>query len=110
MEQLVAGAWAERYPPEQPKFKSPLILLHGVWSGAWCWQGWATHFCNRGWDCVAIDLRRRSAQNPMGNLQNLSFSDCVKDLGEVIRSFSNPPVLLAMNLGGLMALKISKQT
>ena len=86
------------------------MLLHGVWSGAWCWQSWATHFCNLGWDSVAIDLRRRSAQNPMGNLQNLSFSDCVKDLGEVVRSFSNPPVLLAMNLGGLMALKISEQT
>ena len=109
MEQFIAGLWAERYPPPQPKFKSPLILLHGVWSGAWCWQGWATHFCNLGWDCVAIDLRRRSAQNPIGTLQNLVFSDCVKDLGEVIRSFSNPPVLLAMNLGALMALKISEQ-
>jgi pimeloyl-ACP methyl ester carboxylesterase len=46
----------------------------------------------------------------MGNLHNLSFSDCVKDLGEVIRSFSTPPVLLAMNLGALMALKVCEQT
>ena len=46
----------------------------------------------------------------MRNLNNLSFSDCVKDLGEVIRSFSTPPVLLAMNLGALMALKVSEQT
>ena len=46
----------------------------------------------------------------MGNLHNLSFSDCVKDLREVIRSFSAPPVLLAMNLGALMALKVCEQT
>jgi non-heme chloroperoxidase len=109
MEQL-AGSWAERYPPAQPKFQSPLVLVHGVWSGAWCWQSWATHFCNLGWDSLAVDLRRRSAQDPMGDLHNLSFSDCVKDLGEVIRSFSTPPVLLAMNLGALMALKVSEQT
>jgi non-heme chloroperoxidase len=110
MKQLITGLSAERYPPEQAKFNSPLVLVHGVWSGAWCWQSWATHFCNLGWESIAIDLRYRSAQNPMGNLHNLSFSDCVKDLGEVIRSFSTPPVLLAMNLGALMALKVSEQT
>src|SRR5262249_26516283 len=41
---------------------------------------------------------------------NLSFSDCVRDLAQVICSFSTPPVLLAMNLGALMALKASEQT
>ena len=110
MKQLIAGVSAERYPPEQAKFKSPLVLVHGVWSGAWCWQSWASHFCNLGWDSVAIDLRRRTAQNPMGNLSSLSFGDCVRDLGQVIGSFSAPPVLLAMNLGALMALKVLEQS
>jgi len=110
MKELVAGSLAERYPPEQEKFKSPLVLVHGVWSGPWCWQSWATHFCNLGWDCVAIDLRRRSIPNPAGSLSRLSFDDCVRDLGEVIRSFSTLPILLAMNLGALMALKALEQT
>ena len=110
MERLIAGVPAEDYPPEQAKFRSPLLLVHGVWSGAWCWLRWATHFSNLGWESIAIDLRHRSAQNPMGNLDNLSFSDCVRDLVQVIRSFSTPPVLLAMNLGALMALKASEQT
>jgi pimeloyl-ACP methyl ester carboxylesterase len=105
MKQLIAGLSAERYPPEKVKFKAPLLLVHGVWSGPWCWQGWATHFCNLGWDSIAIDLRRRSGRNPMRQVQNLSFTDCVQDLGEVIRSFSTPPVVLAINLGALMALK-----
>ena len=105
MRQLIAGLSAERYPPEQAKFKSPLLLVHGVWSSAWCWQTWATHFCNLGWDSIAIDWRR-SGQNSMGRGQNLSFSDCVQDLGEVICSFSRPPIVLAMNLGALMALKV----
>lgn len=110
MQQLIAGLSAKHYPPAPAKFKSPLILVHGVWSGAWCWQSWATHFCNLGWDCFAIELRRRSTQNPMGNLQNFSFDDCVKDLQEVVRSFSTPPVLLAMNLGALIALKVCEQS
>jgi pimeloyl-ACP methyl ester carboxylesterase len=110
MKQLIAGLSAERYPPEQTKFKSPLVLVHGVWTGAWSWQTWATHFCNLGWDCVAVDLRRRSEQNSVGNLQRLSFDDCVHNLAEVIRSFSPPPVLLAMNLGALMVLKALQES
>ena len=108
MKRFIAGVSAEEYPPEQAKFRAPLLLVHGVWSGAWCWQSWATHFCNLGWESIAIDLRHRSAQNPLGNL-DLSFGDCVRDLAQVIRSFSTPPVLLAMNLGALMALKASEQ-
>jgi pimeloyl-ACP methyl ester carboxylesterase len=105
MKQSIAGHWADRYPPEKPKFKCALLLVHGLWTGPSSWQSWATHFCNLGWDCVAVDLRRRSAPDPATHLRRLSFDDCVSDLGDVIRSFSTPPVLLAMNLGALMALK-----
>jgi pimeloyl-ACP methyl ester carboxylesterase len=105
MKRLIAGLSAEEYSPEQAKFRSPLLLVHGVWSGAWCWQSWGTHFSNLGWDAIAVDLRRRSTENPLGQLKGLGFSDCVQDLGDVIRSLSDPPVVLAMNLGALMALK-----
>jgi len=105
MKTVIAGLSADHYPPEQEKFKSPLLLVHGVWSGPWCWQTWATHFCNLGWDCIAVDLRRRATENPLENLPDLSFDDCVRELVGAIRCFSNPPVLVAMNLGALMALK-----
>jgi pimeloyl-ACP methyl ester carboxylesterase len=108
MEQSIRGLLAERYPPEKPKFKPPLLLVHGLWSGPRCWQSWATHFCNLGWDCIALDLRRRSQRNQAGSLAKISFDDCVQDLEAVIRSFSTPPVLIAMNLGALMALTASR--
>ena len=46
----------------------------------------------------------------MGRLQNLSFNDYVLDLAEVISSFSFPPVVLAMDLGALMALKVGEKS
>jgi pimeloyl-ACP methyl ester carboxylesterase len=110
MKKFVAGLSVDHYPPEQKKFNSALILVHGVWSGPWCWQSWATHFCNLGWDCTALDLRHRGTENPPRNFSSLSFSDCARDLGEVIRSFSTPPVLVAMNLGALMALKALEES
>ena len=105
MRQVIAGQSADRYPPEKPKFKASLLLVHGLWTGPWSWQGWATHFCNLGWDCVAIDLRRRSPDDLTKNLRRLTFEDCLRNLEDVIHSFSTPPVVVAMNLGALMALK-----
>jgi pimeloyl-ACP methyl ester carboxylesterase len=59
---------------------------------------------------MALDLRRRSPRNPIGSLAQLNFADCVRDLEAVIRSFPTPPVLIAMNLGALMALKASESS
>lgn len=53
---------------------------------------------------MAIDLRRR-AKDPPANVGSLTFEEYVGDLRNIISSFSTPPVLLAMNLGALMALK-----
>jgi pimeloyl-ACP methyl ester carboxylesterase len=105
MRQSIAGQSADRYPPEKPKFKAPLLLVHGLWTGPWSWRSWATHFCNLGWDCVAVDLRSRSPDDLIKNLRSLTFEDCVRNLEDVIHSFSTPPVLVAMNLAALMALK-----
>jgi pimeloyl-ACP methyl ester carboxylesterase len=46
----------------------------------------------------------------MGNRQNFGVDDCVREIRDVIRSFTTPPVLLAMNLGALMALKACEQS
>jgi pimeloyl-ACP methyl ester carboxylesterase len=110
MKTVIVGLSADHYPPEQKKFKSPLLLVHGVWSGPWCWQSWATHFCNLGWDCTAVDLRSSATENLVGNLSRRTFSDCVRDLAGVIRSFSSLPIVVAMNLGALIALKALEES
>jgi pimeloyl-ACP methyl ester carboxylesterase len=104
IKQIIAGLFSDRYPPEKAKFKSALVFVHGLWSGSWCWETWASHFCNLGWDCSAINFRGRVGDSPAGQLRRLSFSDCVADLVDVLGSFAYPPILLAMNLGALVAL------
>ncbi|MGH7826688.1 MAG: alpha/beta fold hydrolase [Candidatus Binatia bacterium] len=110
IKQIIAGLFSDRYPPEKPKFKSPLVLLHGLWTGSWCWETWASHFCNLGWDCSAINFRGRSGETPVSEFRRLALEDCVADLSEVLASFSYPPVLLAMNLGCLVGLKATENS
>jgi len=95
-------------PPEKPKFKSPLVLVHGLWSGSWCWSGWATRFSNLGWECWAINLRGRVEDNPQRTVARLTFAQCVEDLKEVIRAAGPSAVLLGHSLGGVMAMKAAE--
>ena len=93
------------YSPERDKYKSPLILIHGAWSSSTCWMPWATHFANLGWECRAVNLRGRFGDDAGGDLKRLTFEDCVNDVKEVVRAVSFPPVVVAHDLGALIALK-----
>lgn len=93
------------YSPEREKYKAPLILLHGLWSSSTCWMPWATHFANLGWECRAVNLPGRFGANAAAELKRLSFEECVGDVREVLRAAAFPPVVLAHDLGALIALK-----
>lgn len=106
--QTIAGLLTERYPPEKPKFKAPLVLVHGLWTGGWCWRTWATHFCNLGWDCWALNFRGRVEHASDKSLSQLGLIDCVDDLIKFISYFPSPPVVIAHDVGALVALKTVK--
>lgn len=109
MEKWIGSLLSDSSPPERPKFKSPLILVHGLWSGSWCWQPWATHFSNLGWDCWAVNFRGRVEERALEVLKRLTLQDCLEDLKEVIRAVSFPPILVGHGLGGLIAQKAAEE-
>lgn len=109
MEKWIDDLLVDITPPEKPKFKSPIVLIHGLWTGGWCWQAWATHFSNLGWECWSVNFRGRFEERAYDVLRQLSFQDCLEDLKRVIRSASAPPVLMGHSLGGLIALKAAEE-
>jgi pimeloyl-ACP methyl ester carboxylesterase len=109
MEKWIGNLLVDASPPEKPKFKSPLILIHGPWVGSRCWRPWDTHFANLGWECWAINLRGRFGERALELLKRLTFEDCLGDLKRVIRASPFPPVLLAHSLGALVAQKAAEK-
>jgi len=109
MEMWIGDLLVDVSPPEKPKFKSPLILVHGLWSGSWCWHPWGTHFSNLGWECWAVNFRGRVEEGADRIRKHLNFEACVEDLKRVIRNASFPPVLAAHSLGGLVAQKAAEE-
>ena len=109
MERRIAGLVVDVALPEKPKFKSPLILIHGLWSASWCWNAWGTHFCNLGWECWAINFPGRTGENDIEVLERLTFRDCLAGLEKVIAAAPFPPVLMGHDLGGLIAQKAAEE-
>jgi pimeloyl-ACP methyl ester carboxylesterase len=108
MEMWIGDLLVDASPPEKPKFRGPLVLVHGLWTGGWCWQNWATHFCNLGWECWAINFRGRFEEERDRILRQLTFERCVEDLKKILRRASFPPVLLGHGLGAWAAQKAAE--
>ena len=109
MKQTVAGLLIERYPPEKPKFRSSVLLVHGLWATGECWQTWATHFSNLGWDCRAINLPGRIQATSLTTLLDLNLDLAVEELARVVNSFSPSPVVVTHGVGALVALKAAEK-
>lgn len=109
MEKWIGDLLLDTSPPEKPKFNSPLVFAHGLWSGSWCWQPWATHFANLGWECWAVNFRGRFEKNAPEVLKEVDFQRCVEDLSRVVRSTIFPPILVGHSLGGLIAQKVAEK-
>src|SRR5512147_1844268 len=44
------------YLPRQRRFETPILMQHGMWHGAWCWQQWQELLAGWGWESHAISL------------------------------------------------------
>lgn len=109
MERWIGDLLVDVSYPESPKFKPVLVLLHGLWSNSSCWQPWASHFANLGWEGWAVNLRGRFEPHALDVLRQVTFERCVEDLRQVIRVAPFPPVLLGHSFGGLIAQKAAEE-
>jgi len=82
-----AGLTVDVVRAEPARFRHPLLLLHGLWTGNWIWRELAAHLANRGWESWAPSLLREGLAP--GQDQR------VLELIEACRSMAAPPVIVA---------------
>ena len=83
-----------------------IVMIHGAWGGAWCWDSYRPFFEERGYHCLVPVLRYHDVapqQQPNPSLGQTSIQDYASDLEQVIRSLPAPPILMGHSMGGLLA-------
>jgi pimeloyl-ACP methyl ester carboxylesterase len=88
--------------------QSPLLLIHGMFGGAWQFEEWQRRLAARGRSSVAIDLRGHGASGGVTDIGNVSLDDYLSDALGVARELGTPQVV-GHSMGGLIAQKLAEK-
>lgn len=104
----IAGLKVLKAEPEQQASKElSLLFVHGMWEGAWLWEGYLDFFSSRGYSCYALDLRGRSGSRPVSDIGKVSIRDYLADARTVAEELDDP-VLIGHSMRGLLVQKLAE--
>lgn len=83
-----------------------IVMIHGMWGGAWCWEHYQPYFESRGYRCLTPTLRHHDVlpqDPPPAGLGTIGLKDYADDLETLIRELDAPPIIMGHSMGGLLA-------
>lgn len=91
-----------REPMDAPK-PTPLLFVHGILHGAWCWdEYWLPYFAERGYIASAVSLRGHGRST--GECKWASIWDYVEDVAfaaeQIEQQFGVRPTIIGHSMGG----------
>ena len=90
--------------PKSQTHSTPLLFIHGMWHGAWCWdETFLPFFAEHGYHVTALSLRGHAGSE--GKIRGSTIADYVADVEQVARTFETPPVLIGHSMGGFVTQK-----
>ena len=92
--------------PVGSRHPTPLLFIHGMLHGAWCWDAhFLDYFARHGFTAHAVNLRGHGDSEGREKLRWTRIADYVDDVGNAVRQLPRPPVLIGHSLGGFVVQK-----
>ncbi|MGH0002998.1 alpha/beta hydrolase [Pseudovibrio ascidiaceicola] len=91
-----------RYIPHQAKHKTPLIFIHGMWHGAWCWKNYQEKLAESGWESVAISLPGHGHSPEQRPTAEATLGYYLRFVHEEVARHDQPAVLIGHSMGGAL--------
>jgi pimeloyl-ACP methyl ester carboxylesterase len=90
--------------PRNQTHKTPLLFVHGMWHGAWCWdETFLPFFAEHGYQSTALSLRGHAGSE--GKIPGSTIANYVSDVEQVAKTFDTPPVVIGHSMGGFLTQK-----
>jgi pimeloyl-ACP methyl ester carboxylesterase len=94
-----------RYPAGSPR-PTPLLFIHGMMHGAWCWEvHFLDFFARHGFVAHAVNLRGHGGSEGRDRLRWTRIADFVDDVANTVRHLPAVPVLIGHSMGGFIIQK-----
>ena len=92
--------------PAGNRHPTPLLFVHGMFHGAWCWDvHFLEYFARHGFAAFAVNLRGHGKSEGRDTLRWTRIGDFVDDLAVAARQLPQPPVVIGHSLGGFVVQK-----
>ena len=100
------------------KKKQPILMIHGSFHAAWCYESFLLHFAARGHDCYAISLRGTSDTGMVkinypgeesDKKEAVKITQHLSDVKSVLQFISAPTILLSHSFGGILTMKLLEE-
>jgi pimeloyl-ACP methyl ester carboxylesterase len=82
--------------PDRP----PLVFVHGLGHGGWCWENWASAAAASGHPVSSVTLRGHGGGS--GRLRGAMLGHYVDDVVRAATALGRPAVLVGHSMGGLV--------
>jgi pimeloyl-ACP methyl ester carboxylesterase len=86
--------------PTTDAARAPLLFVHGLGHGAWCWEHWQAAAADAGYPTYAVSLRGHG--NSPGRLRTAQLRNYVDDVVATAEGLPRPAVLIGHSMGGLV--------
>lgn len=91
--------WIE---PQEQRYTRPLLLIHGAWHGAWCWEPAMRDFAARGFAVHALSLRGHGESERCAHFNRCGIDAYLQDIDQILARIKPTPVVIAHSLGGFL--------
>jgi pimeloyl-ACP methyl ester carboxylesterase len=92
--------------PAEHGHPTPLLFIHGMMHGAWCWDvHFLEYFARHGFAAHAVNLRGHGGSVGREELRWTRIASFVDDVVAAVRQLPAPPVLIGHSMGGFVVQK-----
>lgn len=89
---------------------TPLVFLHGAFTGAWCWaENFLAYFAARGYRVLAPSLRGHGGSGGRGDIHRHGLRDYLADIEHVLADLKDPPAIVGHSMGGFLGMLLAEK-
>jgi pimeloyl-ACP methyl ester carboxylesterase len=88
--------------PAQKRHHTPILLIHGAWHDAWCWEQAMADLAARGFEVHAVSLRGHGGSPQPPNFARSTIIQYVSDVRSAIAAVGPRPLVVGHSIGGLL--------
>jgi pimeloyl-ACP methyl ester carboxylesterase len=91
------------YSPKERKHETFILMAHGMWHGAWCWQPWQEILAEHGWESIAYSLPGHGKSPLQRSLTSCTLGYYLSFVRDEIARLPRKPVLMGHSMGGALS-------